>query len=126
MTEYRKAANRVGFNQAEEEVLEGDEFVGLGMLGQQEGSGRIRMVQAKQKQKITKQSQKKIDKAVNKFGSTKGTSGLASSLAFTPVQGIELVNPMAAQKKGSSDTADGTKSYFSELSGFRSSLSKQS
>ena len=34
MTEVRKAANRVGFNQTEEEVLEGDEFVGLGMLGE--------------------------------------------------------------------------------------------
>lgn len=36
MTDVRKAANRVAFNQTEEEVLEGDEFVGLGMLGESE------------------------------------------------------------------------------------------
>ena len=27
------------------------------------------------------------------------TSGTASSVAFTPLQGLEIVNPMAAEKK---------------------------
>lgn len=40
---------------------------------------------------------KKLRRAVNTGGS--GASGLASSVAFTPVQGLELVNPDAAEKK---------------------------
>lgn len=39
--EIEKLANRVKFGEAEEEVLDGDELVGVGMLGK-EGSGRIR------------------------------------------------------------------------------------
>lgn len=50
--------------------------------GQSEGSGKVRMVVAKQKQKLSKAAQKKVEK----FASTRGTSGLASSLAFTPIQ----------------------------------------
>lgn len=33
------------------------------------------------------------------MGSSGATSGLSSSLAFTPVQGIELINPEEAQRK---------------------------
>jgi len=41
MTDIEKLANRVKFGEAEDEVLDGDEMVGVGMLGK-EGSGRIR------------------------------------------------------------------------------------
>lgn len=37
-----QAANRMLFNQAEDEFLDGDEVVGMGTLGK-EGSGRLRM-----------------------------------------------------------------------------------
>ena len=37
-----QAANRVNFNQPEEEFLDGDDVVGLGVLGK-EGSGRLRI-----------------------------------------------------------------------------------
>mmetsp|Transcript_8936 Transcript_8936/g.10209 ORF Transcript_8936/g.10209 Transcript_8936/m.10209 type:complete len:92 (+) Transcript_8936:1-276(+) len=37
-------------------------------------------------------------KAIN-AGSSGTTSGIASSIAFTPVQGIELVNPEAQKEK---------------------------
>ena len=40
--------------------------------------------------------------------------GLASSLAFTPVQGIELQNPNLESDAGQ----DGTKTYFSSMSTF--------
>ena len=36
-----QAANRVNFNQPDEEILDGDDVVGLGVLGK-EGSGRLR------------------------------------------------------------------------------------
>ena len=42
-----------------------------------------------------------------------GTNGLASSLAFTPVQGIELVNPSANR-----DSSEGTETYFSKQAAF--------
>lgn len=117
MTEVRKAANRIGFNSVEEEVLEGDEFVGLGMLGRGE-TGKLRVAVSTQKQKLTKSAQKKL---AGTFQSTRGVSGLSSSLAFTPVQGIELVNPQAVQQaqQAKRDTKDGTQSYFSD-GGFRS------
>ena len=42
------------------------------------------------------------------------TSGLSSSLAFTPIQGIELVNPNVNK-----NATSGTDSVFSEMRGFR-------
>ncbi len=53
MTEMRKAANRMDFNKPEDEFIDGDEIVGLGLLGSKEGSGRLRLVAAQQKQKLT-------------------------------------------------------------------------
>lgn len=41
IAEIQKLANRVKFNEAEDEILDGDELVGVGMLGK-DGSGRIR------------------------------------------------------------------------------------
>ena len=57
--------------------------------------------------------------ALKNYGSSGATSGLSSSLAFTPIQGIELANPNQAAQ--SDRMRDGTESYFSEYSGFRSS-----
>ena len=42
------------------------------------------------------------------------TSGTASSVAFTPLQGLEIVNPHAAEKR----VADANARYFSSTSGF--------
>lgn len=41
-------------------------------------------------------------------------SGTASSIAFTPMQGLEIVNPHAAEKK----VADANAKYFSSSAGF--------
>ena len=45
ITEVQKAANRIKFNEAEEEFLDGEEVVGLGMVGK-DGSGKLRKLQA--------------------------------------------------------------------------------
>ena len=42
-------------------------------------------------------------------------SGMSSSLAFTPIQGIELVNPNA--EKESRDSQSGTDSVFNDKEG---------
>ena len=46
-------------------------------------------------------------------GGSGATNGLASSLAFTPVQGIELVNPNA-----NADSKEGTETYFTKTAAF--------
>mmetsp|Transcript_28978 Transcript_28978/g.40009 ORF Transcript_28978/g.40009 Transcript_28978/m.40009 type:complete len:490 (+) Transcript_28978:12-1481(+) len=109
MTDMRKAANRMNFNQPEEEY--GNSGEGLGLLGANEGGGKMR---------ITSQASKLAAKAAKKFkekryGSSGGTSGLSSSIAFTPIQGIELVNPQQPQSDAG---RDGTESYFSEFASF--------
>jgi U4/U6 small nuclear ribonucleoprotein PRP31 len=161
MTELRKQANRMMFNQAEEEFIDGEDTIGLGVIGK-EGSGRLRAVALQQRQKLSAKAQKKVrvrgrgrgrrdtphplavppvrahrsctkpqplihcppslhrlQFALKNYGSSGATSGLSSSLAFTPIQGIELVNPNQAAQDDR--MRDGTESYFSSYSGFRSS-----
>jgi len=117
LTEIQKLANRVKFNEAEDEILDGDELVGVGMLGK-DGSGRIRAMAAEKRVKVTKAIQRKVEKTPAFKAGAGAKSGIATSLAFTPVQGIELVNPNAR----TTDAQDGTKSYFADSRGFASSI----
>ncbi|EEH58007.1 uncharacterized protein MICPUCDRAFT_39248 [Micromonas pusilla CCMP1545] len=112
-SDMRKAANRVGFNVQEEDFgLEGE---GLGTLGTSAGmaaaSGKLR-IQAKPG-KLKVNAKDKYAK-FNPTSTGGGTSGMASSLAFTPIQGIELANPTKEK-----DATSGTDSVFSELRGFK-------
>ncbi|GMH35588.1 hypothetical protein BSKO_03456 [Bryopsis sp. KO-2023] len=119
LTDVRKAVNRVAFNQPEEEMIDGDEVIGLGVMGK-EGSGRLRIVSKQQKMKLSSKTGKKYKKY---SGSSGATAGVSSSLVFTPVQGMEFVNPQAAAA-GDLDRQGGTESYFSEFGGFRSIAKK--
>ncbi|KAK7290223.1 hypothetical protein RIF29_04491 [Crotalaria pallida] len=110
ITDTRKLANRMQFGIPEESSLGDGLGKGYGMLGQA-GSGKLRVSagQSKLAAKVAKKFKEK------RYGSSGATSGLTSSLAFTPVQGIELSNPQAyAHQLGS-----GTQStYFSETGTF--------
>ncbi|GFZ21260.1 pre-mRNA processing ribonucleoprotein binding region-containing protein [Actinidia rufa] len=109
ITDMRKLANRMQFGVPEESSLGDGLGEGYGMLGQA-GSGKLRVsvAQSKLAAKVSKRFKEKP------YGSSGATSGLTSSLAFTPVQGIELSNPQAANQLGS-----GTQStYFSEIGTF--------
>ena len=79
--------------------------ISFGRLGQ-EGSS-LRIVRKEQKQ-----MSKKL-KAASYAATNTHHSGLASSLAFTPVQGLELMNPEAATER----VARANKKWFSD-SGF--------
>lgn len=123
MTELRKAQNRMAFGKEEKEVGygTGEGTKGLGMIGQS-NEGRIRALQVDQrtKAKLSKNSKgwgtstpigggpMGTASSLRGFGQSgnassfglrssgvggAGTSGIASSLAFTPVQGLELVDP---------------------------------
>ncbi|EPS44002.1 hypothetical protein H072_2022 [Dactylellina haptotyla CBS 200.50] len=119
MTELRKQQNRMVFGEAEREVSYGDSTKGMGMMGVQD-SGKVRAtkVDPRTRAKLSKNNigwgtpasggQSVINPfkntpgigAMSSFGarSTAGVSGTASSLAFTPVQGIELVDPKVKQE----------------------------
>ena len=63
------------------------------------GSGKVRM-SGQEKGLLKKQKQQeKQQQQQQKFGGAAGfaTSGFTTSLAFTPVQGLELANPEASQ-----------------------------
>uniref|UniRef100_A0A803NUF0 Nop domain-containing protein n=1 Tax=Cannabis sativa TaxID=3483 RepID=A0A803NUF0_CANSA len=108
VTDMRKLANRMQFGIPEESSLGDGLGEGYGMLGQA-GSGKLRVSigQNKLAAKVAKKFKEK------QYGSSGATSGLTSSLAFTPVQGIELANPQAHQ------FGSGTQStYFSEIGTF--------
>lgn len=110
VTDMRKLANRMQFGVPEESSLGDGLGEGYGMLGQA-GSGKLRVSvgQSKLAAKVAKRFKEK------NYGSSGATSGLTSSLAFTPVQGIELTNPQA----NGAHLGGGTQStYFSETGTF--------
>lgn len=120
VTELRKAQNKMAFGVAEEEFgMSSGSSVGLGMVGQQ--SGKLRAIAADNRVKGRMKGEIRflshslssmpiphyffllvnVAKKHHKFlsGSSSSTSGLSTSLAFTPVQGLELENPEAAQQR---------------------------
>ena len=138
MTDLRKAQNRMAFNKEEKEVGygTGDSTVGMGMIGQG-NDGRIRGLQVDHRTRAKLSAKNKgwggasslggAASSIGGFGqaasmdlrgkglrasgvgSTVGSAtGTASSLAFTPVQGLELVDPkmqaeMSRKRKAEED-----------------------
>ncbi|XP_044750716.1 U4/U6 small nuclear ribonucleoprotein Prp31 [Coccinella septempunctata] len=118
MTEFRKHANRMNFADIEEDAYQEDLGYTRGTIGKT-GTGRIRLPQVDEKTKvrISKTLQKNLQKQQIWGGNTtvkKQISGTASSVAFTPLQGLEIVNPQAAEVKVNEANAK----YFSNTSGF--------
>lgn len=108
--------------QIEEDAYQGDLGYTRGVLGKS-GTGRIRLPQVDEKTKvrISKTLQKNLQKQQQVWGGStttvkKHVSGTASSVAFTPLQGLEIVNPQAAERGLESNSAK----YFSNTSGFMS------
>ncbi|KAG9255028.1 uncharacterized protein F5Z01DRAFT_653684 [Emericellopsis atlantica] len=138
MTDLRTAQNRMAFGKEEKEAGfgTGDGTVGMGMIGQQ-NDGRIRGLQIDQRTRAKLGQKHKgwggassLNGAASSIGgfgqhnnggialgsglrssgvgSTVGSAGTASSLAFTPVQGLELVDPkkqaeMSRKRKAEED-----------------------
>ena len=119
-----KQANRRAFSAESGEY--GDDAMGLtlGMLDSKEGGGggggamRNTVEKRKMRHANTKASRKR---AVQMSSSSGGTSGLASSMVFTPAQGLELVNPDANRERVRQANAK----FFSENAGFQSALPKK-
>ncbi|ESO09443.1 hypothetical protein HELRODRAFT_185344 [Helobdella robusta] len=118
LTEMRKAANRMTFGEIEEDAYQEDLGLTLGTLGKNK-TGHIRgpVIDSKTKARISKTLQQKMQKQQVWGGSTtvkKQISGTASSVAFTPLQGLEIVNPQAAETRHPSSNMK----YFSTTASF--------
>lgn len=128
-TELQKAQNRMTFgSQAEEEVGSyGEESVRMGMAGQNSGgAGSVRAIKIdnKTKARMSKGMQARLSGLQSvvpgsnsrRPGGQSATgsavaadlmnSGVASSLSFTPVQGIELVDPSRLAQKRKAEEED--------------------
>lgn len=118
MTEFRKQANRMNFGEIEDDAYQEDLGFTAGVIGKS-GKGRIRapVIDEKTKVRISKALQKNLQKQQVFGGATtvrKQVAGTASSVAFTPLQGLEIVNPQAAEAKVNEANAK----YFSNTGGF--------
>ncbi|KAK9728903.1 U4/U6-U5 snRNP complex subunit prp31 [Basidiobolus ranarum] len=106
ITDLRKAQNRMSFGVAEDEVGSMDSTKGLGMIGS--NSGRVRAATADSRVKVPFKKPKTLS------GSSGATSGLSSSLAFTPAQGLELENPESRGQR----IREINNKYFDDTAGF--------
>lgn len=132
VTELRKQANRMTFGELEDDSYQSDLGATRGNIGKGGIGGGIRSAQVDERTKvrISQTLKKNLQKQQAVWGGmssigrkpgvhgahTRVTSGTASSVAFTPIQGLEIVNPLAAEKKVDEANAK----YFSSTSGFRS------
>lgn len=123
MSEVRKAQNRVQFGEAEEETGAFDESEGMGMLNSKsDGQLRSQVANKNTEARMSKRNIERIQalrQSANSsnrledyfgkngrdtsgseqiYGNNDNTSGTATTLTFTPVQGIELSDP-SRQKK---------------------------
>ncbi|XP_063620104.1 U4/U6 small nuclear ribonucleoprotein Prp31 [Cydia splendana] len=121
MTEFRKNANRLNFADIEDDAYQEDLGYTRGTIGKS-STGRVRLPQVDEKTKvrISKTLQRNLQKQNQQYGGAtsirRQVSGTASSVAFTPLQGLEIVNPQAAETRVNEANAK----YFSNTSGFLS------
>jgi U4/U6 small nuclear ribonucleoprotein PRP31 len=112
MTELAKQKNRMIFGQAE--ITDDYTGEGYGMIGVA-GSGTLRTQRSKNKQKLVGKAKHQLRRVKDaRAGSSTALSGLSSTIALTPVQGMELVNPNAARER----EAESAQKYFSNTLGF--------
>lgn len=118
VTDLRKAQNRMNFGEIEEDAYQDDLGYTRGTLGKG-GAGRIRKITVDEKTRVrlSKTLQKEVQRQSLGGQTTvrRQVAGTASSVAFTPLQGLEIVNPQAAEN---SNSANGNK-YFSNVLGFK-------
>jgi len=123
VTELRKQQNRMTFGELEEDLYQNDLSYTRGNIGKGGIGGGIRGAQVDERTKvrISQTLKKNMQKQQAVWGGNssikKVVSGTASSVAFTPVQGLEIVNPNAAAAERVNEA---NQKYFSATSGFLS------
>ena len=109
----------MNFGEIEEDAYQDDLGYTRGQLGKG-GAGRIRKVTVDEKTRVrlSKTLQKEVQRQSSLGGQTtvrRQVAGTASSVAFTPLQGLEIVNPQAAENNSQGQG----KKYFSNVLGFK-------
>jgi U4/U6 small nuclear ribonucleoprotein PRP31 len=106
VTELRKQANRMNFGELNERQTQNDLGLNRGNIGKSGIGCGIRMAQIDERTKVrVSQTLKKNLQKQQAWGGASTVrgrgevSGTASSVAFTPLQGLEIVNPQAAEKR---------------------------
>ncbi|KAL9851363.1 LOW QUALITY PROTEIN: U4/U6 small nuclear ribonucleoprotein Prp31 [Geothlypis trichas] len=119
LTEIHKQANRMSSGEMEEDIYQEDLGFSLGHLGKA-SSGHMcqTMLREATKAQVRKALQRTLQKqsVIHKGKSTiqDHSSGMALSMAFTPLQGLEIVNLQAAGNK----VAEANQNYFSCMAKF--------
>lgn len=120
-TALMKQANTRAFSTQAGEY--GDDAMGktLGLLDTAEvtAGGALRKNTA-EKRKVKFANTKASRKKAAQMQQSANTSGLASSMVFTPVQGMELVNPDANKER----VREANRKWFNDKAGFESALPK--
>lgn len=120
VTEFRKQQNRMNFGEIEEDEYQNDLGYNRGNIGKGGTGGGIRMAQIDERTKVrvSQTLKRNLQKEQATWGGSttvkKHVSGTASSVAFTPLQGLEIVNPQAAEKRVDEANAK----YFSPSAAF--------
>jgi U4/U6 small nuclear ribonucleoprotein PRP31 len=121
MTDLRRQQNQLRMTVTEGEYGESAMGLDQGNVGSNEsGSGRIRAPKKTQQNSKLLTTKKVLASA--KSLSSGATGGMSSSLVFTPVQGLELVNPNAAADR----VKEANQKWFNAQSGFLSAVPKTS
>eukprot|EP00035_Acanthoeca_spectabilis_P023290 m.448703 g.448703 ORF g.448703 m.448703 type:complete len:496 (-) comp19699_c0_seq1:57-1544(-) len=124
MSETRKAANRMGFAEIEEDIMQDEMGFTLGALGKKgHAGGHFRAPDVSNKRKggtLSKAMKKRLAQQQQRAGGLSAIQGLSeagtASVAFTPVQGLEIVRSAVAAKPAGA----GSDKYFNETAGFAS------
>ena len=120
VTELRKQQLRMNFGEIEEDEYQNDLGYTRGNIGKGGIGGGIRMAQIDERTKVrvSQTLKRNLQKEQASWGGAttvkKQISGTASSVAFTPLQGLEIVNPQAAEKRVDEANAK----YFSPSASF--------
>lgn len=109
----------MNFGEIEEDAYQDDLGYTRGQVGKG-GAGRIRKVTVDEKTRVrlSKTLQKEVQRHNTYGGATtvkRQVAGTASSVAFTPLQGLEIVNPHAAEQNSNLKA----NRYFSNVLGFK-------
>jgi U4/U6 small nuclear ribonucleoprotein PRP31 len=121
-TALMKQANTRAFSTQAGEY--GDDAMGktLGLLDTSgEAGGAVRKTTAEKRKMTYANTRASRKKAAVGQAASANTSGLASSMVFTPVQGMELVNPDAAKDR----VKEANRKWFKDDAGFQSALPKK-
>jgi U4/U6 small nuclear ribonucleoprotein PRP31 len=124
-TAIMKQANTRAFSSATGEY--GDDAMGItrGLLDSAEVvGGPLRRNLEKKQVRVanTKASRKRAAQLASAGApAASSTSGLATSIVFTPSQGMELINPDAQRER----VKDANQRWFGDQAGFRSALPKR-